>query len=122
MSDEQIRAEYGDLRRRDTWQAALDKCSEAVALATDAANDAQEPATATAEAVTDAVYSDTSRTIFCAVMRVVALVAITIFLVAGRIAQLGWQASAPLRQRVSDRIHSELWAAVGAWPDLLIGL
>jgi negative regulator of replication initiation len=113
---------FGHLGHKATWQAAIDKMSEAVALAADAANEAQQPAQATAEAVTEVVYSDTSRAIFYAVMRFVAVLVITIFLVAGRIAQITWDATQPLRHRASKRIHSELWAAIGPWPDLLFGL
>ncbi len=122
MTDDQIRAEYGDLRLRSTWEAAYDKCSEAIALAADAAADAQQPARDTAQAVTDAVYSDLSYKVFYGAMYCIALVVFATFLLTAKVVQLGWQASAPFRHRVSGRIHSEVWAFVGAWPDLRIGL
>lgn len=42
MADDRIR-EYGDLRKPSTWEAAYAKCSEAIALAADAALSEVEP-------------------------------------------------------------------------------
>lgn len=114
--------QYGKLSAKATWQAAIDKMSEAIALAADATAEAQPPAETTAEAVTSAVYSQQSRDAFYWICYAVVLTVFATFLLAAKVAQLTWQASAPLRHRASGRIHSEWWAAVGAWPDLLMGL
>jgi hypothetical protein len=37
ITTEWVRSNFGDLRRRDTWEAALDRCSEFIAAAVDAA-------------------------------------------------------------------------------------
>lgn len=121
MTKNQVR-EFGNLSYKATWQAALDKCSEAIAAAVDAAAEAQQPAQETAEAVTDALYSTTSRAVAQWMATAILMVIFTLGLITVRITQATWQAMEPLRSRAVGRIHSELWAFVGAWPDLLIGL
>lgn len=121
MTDDQVRG-FGNLSYKATWEAAYDKCSEAIALAADAVKDAQQPAQDTAETVCDVLYSQQSRDIVQWVAMVVIAVIFTMGLLTVKIAQSIWQATAPLRARVSGRIHSEWWALVGSWPDLLMGL
>lgn len=114
MTKDEVR-NFGNLSYKATWQAALDKCSEAIAIAADAAQD-------TAEAVCDVLYSDTSRTVVQTIAMMILMAIFTLGLISVRITQALWQASKPLLHRASGRIHSEFWSFVGAWPDLLMGL
>lgn len=75
MTDEQIRA-FGDLRRRETWEAALDKCSEAVAIAADAAKVA---AVKGYEVATSPKAQEIYRQIITAIVLVIAVIAIGLY-------------------------------------------
>jgi hypothetical protein len=63
-----------------------------------------------------------SERVFYALVYVAGWMSIALILLTAKLVQATWQASAPLRARASGRIHSEWWAFVGAWPELLIGL
>ncbi|MBE9031827.1 hypothetical protein IQ266_19000 [filamentous cyanobacterium LEGE 11480] len=95
ITADQARA-FGHIGHKATWEAAIEQ-AKAIATA------ATAPANTHAATVCDVLYSETSRTIVQWVAAAVLATIYTLGLIVYRIAQVGWQSTAPTRQRLAQR-------------------
>jgi hypothetical protein len=80
-----VRENFGDLRRRETWEDAYDSCSEFIATAADAA----KPALAK---VVEVVTSDKAQDFYRGVLMAAALVMAVVVIGVGRAVRHYWAA------------------------------